>query len=470
MPLSTIPYTRWRGSKLYLNFPIPADLRPRFKTGKGVERTHIVEALGTGDLAEGRRLARERAAWWELEFAKLRRGHRAELPSTIRKARELREAMAEAVAKGCDDAAEAVQDVAADHAERIEREAGEAAGRQFYELATQPERLTLLEALGKLCNSPDLTEGTKDKRRQQVAELLDFLKVPDCLPEHVTEARAAAYVDWLNAGKLGYSTKQDRLSGLHTVWKFLQRRRQVPHGVSPWVNHELTGRKRATAGGEEAKRGWSSAEVLKLFRAPDGDRVTHYSRPLFRELYVLGFCTGMRLDEVVSLRPRAVEAIPGGYLVKVEASKTEAGVRSLPVLHPAAVEVLRKRLEAQRDDSASLFPECRPGGPDNKLSWHVQKAMGRDRDRLGFGSEVDFHSTRRSFMTLMENAPVNPVHVQRYVGHRVPTLMFSVYSDGASLDSLRKVAELVRYGAEVEAEFRKAAGLALVEVEAAPAA
>ncbi|NML15597.1 DUF6538 domain-containing protein [Azohydromonas caseinilytica] len=467
MPLPSIPYTRWRGSKLYLNFPIPADLRPRFKTGKGSERTHIVEALGTGDPADGRRLARERAAWWELEFAKLRRGHRAELPSTIRKARELRESMAYAVAKGCEDSTEAAFSMAEAEAQRIEEEAGADAAQQFYDLATKPERLTLLEALGKLCESPDLTEGTKDKRRQQVAELLQFLKVSDCLPEHVTEERAAAYVDWLNAGPLGYSTKQDRLSGLHTVWKFLQRRRQVPHGVSPWVNHELTGRKKAGAGAGEAKRGWTSAEVLKLFRAPDGDRVTHYSRPLFRELYVLGFCTGMRLDEIVSLRPLAMDAIPGGYLLKVEASKTEAGLRSLPVLHPAAVEVLRRRLEAQPDPSASLFPECRPGGPDNKLSWHVQKAMGRDRDRLGFGSEVDFHSTRRTFMTLMENAPVNPVHVQRYVGHRVPTLMFSVYSDGASLESLRKVAELVHYGNEVEAEFRKAAGL---EVEAAPAA
>lgn len=467
MPLPRIPYTRWRHAKLYLNLPIPADLRPQFKTAAGKQQTHIVESLGTGDPAEGRRLARERAAQWELEFAKLRRGHRAELPSTIRKARELREAMAEAKARKCEDATEAVIDFAIDHAQRIEKDAGAEAAELFFDLATKPERLTLREALDKLCESPDLTEGTKHKRRQQVAELLEFLKVPDCLPEYVTDARAAAYVDWLNAGSLGYSTKQDRLSGLHTVWKFLQRRRQVPHGVSPWVNHELTGRKKSGAGSEEAKRGWTQAEVLKLFRAPDGDRTTHYSRPLFRELYVLGFCTGMRLDEIVSLRPRAVETIPGGYLLKVEASKTEAGLRSLPVLHPAAVEILRKRLEGQRNASASLFPECRPGGPDDKLSWHVQKAMGRDRDRLGFGREVDFHSTRRTFMTLMENAPVNPVHVQRYVGHRVPTLMFSVYSDGASLDSLRKVAELVRYGEEVEAEFRKAAGL---EVETMPAA
>ena len=57
--------------------------------------------------------------------------------------------------------------------------------------------------------------------------------------------------------------------------------------------------------------------------------------------------------------------------------------------------------ERQKDATESLFPECRPGGPDNKLSWHVQKALGRDRDRLSFGPETDFHSTRRTFMSMM---------------------------------------------------------------------
>lgn len=166
----------------------------------------------------------------------------------------------------------------------------------------------------------------------------------------------------------------------------------------------------------------------------------------------------MRLDEIVSLRPGHLEAIPGpqgegvaGYWLTVESSKTEAGVRTIPVIHRAAVGVLERRMGMDREEGESLFPECRPGGPDNKLSWHVQKALGRDRDRLGFGSDVDFHSTRRSFLTMMENSGADVVHVQRYVGHRINTIMHTVYSDGASRESLMKVAEAVRYGSGVEA-------------------
>lgn len=453
MASARIPFTKLRGGKLYLNLPIPADLRAHFLTAGEKPRTHIVEALGTGDPTEGRRLARLRAGDWDREFDKLRKGARGTIPSDLRKAYHYREAFEQARAEGQDeDDLFGLESLVIDHAEKIEKEAGLEAAQQFHAIATQPHRLTVLQALEKMNESPDITEGTKQKRAQAVRELLGFLKVADCLPEFVTEARAVAYVDHLNAGPLGYSTKQDRLSNFQALWRFLAKRRQVPRDASPWRDHELTGRKKAEqVGGQTEKRGWTEAELLKLFQAPEAARAAHYSRKLFRELYTLGLTTGMRLDEIVSIRPGAVEAERGTYWVTIEASKTAAGVRTIPVVHKAAVAILKRRLEAQKNPAQSIFPECRPGGPDSKLSWHVQKALGRDRDRLGFGPEVDFHSTRRTFLTMMDNAGADVVHVQRYVGHRVPSLMHSVYSDGSSRAKLLEVARAARYSAKVEA-------------------
>lgn len=114
-------------------------------------------------------------------------------------------------------------------------------------------------------------------------------------------------------------------------------------------------------------------------------------------------------------------------------------------------------MKAQSNQAQSIFPECRPGVPDNKLSWHVQKALGRDRDRLRFGSEVDFHSTHRAFLTMMDNAGAEVVHMHRYVGHRMPSLMHSIYSVGSSRESLLKVARLVKFPAKLEAEMVNAA-------------
>jgi len=68
-----VPYTRRRGGKYYLNLRVPADVRTHFPTATGGHRTHIVEALGTGDALAARRMAIERRAHWALHFAALRR-------------------------------------------------------------------------------------------------------------------------------------------------------------------------------------------------------------------------------------------------------------------------------------------------------------------------------------------------------------------------------------------------------------
>ncbi len=466
MPFQLPPHVRRRGAALYLNLPIPAKVRHHFLTARGKPRTHVVEALGTSDLREAVEQVRIRSGIWAKKFRALEgQGQgRAEAQSgaAIRLAKELRQDLAQARDEANENGAEALEDLAQEHAERIEAKAGPEAAKQFYALATKTGRLSLLEAVEEMERSGATTAGTNKKRRQQLQDLLDFLRLPDCHPEHITEARAVAYVEALNRSTLSKSTKQDRLSGLQGIWRFLERKRQVPRGSSPWGNHEVTEPARQEGGKtKEGKRrgGWTEQELVALFRAPDFDDGRQYSRALFRELYALGLITGMRLDEVVSIRPSDLEPIRGGLVVHIKKSKTEAGIREVPVVHTAAVAILKRRAKAQTDKGASIFPECRPGGPDNKLSWQVQKALGRDRAALGFGSDVDFHATRRNFMTLMENAKVSQVHAQRYVGHRVSTLMHTVYSAGANRENLRKIAAAVKYPARVEALLRQAAGL-----------
>jgi integrase len=381
MSLQSIRYARWRGGKLYLNLPIPSDLRNRFQTKAGKPQTHIVEALGTGDPAKGRRLVRERAAYWELEFSKLRRGHAAELPSTLRKIQQIREGCAEAKASNNLDGLDALQGFAADLAEEVEEAQGLQAAQALYAFATSPDKLSLLEAVEVMKDAGKGTEATHVKRLHAVRELLGFLKLVDCLPGDVTDARAVAYVDWLNGQPLTLSTKQDRLSNLQGVWRFLARKRQVPAGSSPWQDHELTRTAPMTKDGTPAagKRGWRSEEIIHLLQAQEEKGARHYTRVLFRELYVLGFTTGLRLDEIVSLTPDDLEdwpEEPEAILVNISESKTEAGVRRLPVVHPVAVELLRRRREQglQQGGAGSVFPECRPGGPDGRLCCRRSKS------------------------------------------------------------------------------------------------
>ena len=201
----------------------------------------------------------------------------------------------------------------------------------------------------------------------------------------------------------------------------------------------------------KAARNWTPAEMVKLFEAPGpkDKRQRTYTRALFRELYALGFLTGMRLDEITSLRPTDVAPLDGGCVLNIPKSKSNAGKRSVPVLHPVAVAILKRRTEAQADPKGLIFSECVPGGPDKKTSWHVSKALGKDRARLRL-QEANFHSTRGNFMTMQENAGTDYVHVQRYVGHVIDTVMHTRYSEGSTVETLKAIAVAVRYPDEVE--------------------
>ena len=213
----------------------------------------------------------------------------------------------------------------------------------------------------------------------------------------------------------------------------------------------MKGQKRSTAEDEDdTGRNWTPAELVKVFEAPapKDKRQRTYTRALFRELYALGLITGMRLDEITSLRPADVSPLNGGIVLTNRKAKTAAGLRSIPALLQG-VAIIRRRVEAQTDSKGLIFSQCVAGGPDNKTSWHVSKALGKDRDKLGLHG-VNFHSTRGNFMSLQENAGTNHVHVQRYVGHVIETATHTDYSEGSTVETLKAIAAAVRYPEEVE--------------------
>lgn len=226
------------------------------------------------------------------------------------------------------------------------------------------------------------------------------------------------------------------------------------------AGHALKGKRKSTEEPrEEAARAWTTAEAVRLFASPDptDNRARTYTRPLFRELHVLGFVIGMRLEEITSLRNRDVSLKEWGVLVSARKGKTEASIRTLPVVHPVAVAILKRRKTACKGDpEARLFSECVPGGKDSKTSHHVSKSMGKDRDRLKFGSEVNFHSTRKSWAKLTLELGMQKELRQQYIGHESDDLIDNTYAKGVGLEVLRrKVAEVVVYPVELEAEFAK---------------
>ena len=442
-------YLNLRGRVYWLKLPIPRGIRSLYPTqdregnATGKHRTHIEVSLKTGDINRANRAKHAHVAKWHAEFVKKEREAAGQLPADIQEAHEYRDALRN---EQDDDAAQVIESVAIDRAEEIEATAGYERAKQWHALATQVDRPSLREAFDKWLDASNRKDGTKVQYRHAFKELLQYLKVGDALPDLVTRVKAQQYVEWLNTsaksargGPLAYETKQIRVVALSSFWTHLERNEWVPQGANPWRGHEITGKKEAHVHPDDVKRPYTLEELRKLIDGPDlaGSHKVHYPKRTLMELYALGLYTGARLNELCSLTLGDVERTKSGYVLHIRKAKTSSGRRSLPIVRPIPVAVLRDRIGKRKDSKAQLFAEFMPGGHDKKLSFYAQKALGRYRDRLGFGTEVDFHSCRRNFASTMEALAAYPPALTRWMGHKPPGITLGLYAKGEAPLSCR---------------------------------
>jgi integrase len=464
-----------RGNTLHARLAIPRELRPLYGNA-----THKQEALGTGDLATADRVKHAHIAEWQREFARKQRQASGALAPDIQEAHAFREEIRAAANEPYHDPrdpygehhpAEMLRGFAQERAEEIEQNAGYPVAKRWYDLATKYERATLQESLRDWLDTGKHRTATKMQYRHAVKEMLAHLKLNgDALPEHVDRDMAKTYVRWLDTeakgqrGLLAYGTKLGRLMALHSFWQYLGRNDAA--SVNPWEDlaHLLTGKKERHTHGDEMKHGHTEAQLLSLINGPDipDNHRTLYPKRTLIELYALGSYTGCRLNELCSLTLADVEKTRQGYTIHIRKSKSPNGVRSLPVTHATPCAVLKRRIGKRKDPKEQLFEEFKLGGV-GKLSANVQKALGRYRDRVGIPPEVDFHSTRRDLLTLLEAKGVNAIWLARYAGHKLPGVTFGVYAQ-VTPASLLEVANAVTYPKKVEDAFRKA-----LDIQARPA-
>lgn len=403
--MSKTQYLQRLGQSWYLRVKVPRALQGR------VGNTHIRRALGTRDLDEAVRrkwsaLAQVRAYLEGLSAASSSR------PAPPR--------LLNAIAINCNPAP--------------------ALDLQLIANADAHPAASLDSLLEQWLDSTGCLKTTRFQRQQAYRELRAFLG-GDRPIQFVTEALAAEYVDErLKKSPDSPSTRRRKLSALGAFWEWMASRRFVAKGVNPWKGFRLTSR---DEGKRAKKRPYTMAELVRLFSGAP-------TYPALREVMTLGLYTGARIDELCSLTQGDLRWERGAAFVRIAKSKTHAGARTLAVLHPIPLAVLRARSRNRVAATSQLFPELKGGGYDNKLSWRLGQAFRYHRNKLGLSGETDFHSLRRTFITRLENLGVDQVHIARYVGHALPTLAFKVYSGGSTEATQRATARAIQYPRHVE--------------------
>lgn len=220
------------------------------------------------------------------------------------------------------------------------------------------------------------------------------------------EARRLDVLDFLSEhAQWPPRTVARRLSALRTFYRHLEREGRIRNNPCDRIDAPRLGRPLPSVLTEQ--------EVERLLAAPDLETASGMrDRAMLEVLYA----TGLRVSELVSLRPEQVNLVQGVLRVIGKGDKE----RLVP-LGELAVDRLERFLERGRAEilgarpSTALFPTTRGGAMTRQAFWHLVKRYAL---RAGISREISPHTLRHAFATHLLDHGADLRVVQMLLGHR----------------------------------------------------
>ena len=160
--------------------------------------------------------------------------------------------------------------------------------------------------------------------------------------------------------------------------------------------------------------------------------------PMIFGISCIGLYSGMRLDEICSLKKEDVV----DACFKITRGKTKSSIRTVPI-HNVILPMVEKLIGTSNNEF--LLSDLRTRGNDR--SHYVGKLMTTRRKQLGFEKrKYTFHSFRSNFMTEMDNNGTELSVTETLVGHSHKNLVRDVYSSGVRMERLRNAINQLSYG------------------------
>ncbi|MBD2838292.1 tyrosine-type recombinase/integrase [Pseudomonas sp. JM0905a] len=181
---------------------------------------------------------------------------------------------------------------------------------------------------------------------------------------------------------------------------------------------------RGKAAADAKRKAFTLEELAELYAAAKDGKNAHLPN-----LITLGAYTGARIEELCQLRIEDVITVDGIPALSVKDSKTEAGIREIPI-HSDIAGLVERLAAASKD--GYLLPST-DGNKYGVRSDLYSKAFGRLKTAMQYGRQHVFHSIRMFFITELHRADVAGITLAAIVGHETGTVTFDVYSQGPSM-------------------------------------
>jgi integrase len=244
-----------------------------------------------------------------------------------------------------------------------------------------------------------------------------------------------------NGTSLASKTKKQHLWACSAFWKWAGKydhdwRVTYKGQPSPFKEHELP----VIKGEAISWSAFTRTEVEHLHA-----KALEKSDQTLANLIAIAAYTGCRLEELGSLHRDSLTLENGTPVsLKIAESKTEAGIRAVPVhpkLAPMIIELLNTSADGYLIEGRKLDEANRYG---HRLD-AVGKRFGRLKTANQFGRQYVFHSIRKTAITLTHQAGGDIAVMPALFGHETGLITLDIYSEGPSMAQKRKVIELLEY-------------------------
>lgn len=304
---------------------------------------------------------------------------------------------------------------------------------------------TVVEAWRKHAK-PTLSQSTCEEYERAIKRLLEWCKERRIKHFHDMDRRKVReFVAETFHGKMGKTVKL-AISGLRGVWKQAKIEGWIEERSTIWDDHDYRDNVRIGTGevkGEDKEEAAFSFDDIRAL-------LTQLEPHPFRDIIRLGLLVGARSSEITALKPEHVKKEDDGYWLNLPGTKT-ASAKRRPVPIPAAYDPFMDRLIKQQKGKWLLpFYEGREFGTDRDRNRYINKEINRKRRELGLpnSDRQGVHSTRRTYIELLEGAEVPVGTIKLLVGHKRTDITIGRYGKGQYVD-LRRAAEKLEFPEDI---------------------
>ncbi|MDH1544808.1 site-specific integrase [Enterobacter ludwigii] len=268
---------------------------------------------------------------------------------------------------------------------------------------------------------------TLSKTNKAVEVLLTHLKKKDVQLRDINRTIVTGWLDKLKTERAP-QTIQNYISALAQIWDLARNRYHDAPQDNPWRGHALEAKS-----SKVSYEVFAPGELAKVFTLLDDE---------MKAVTAIGAYSGMRINEICTLRESSIKTIEGVLCFEITEGKTKSAARIVPV-HSKLIPLVKSLLKTTHSGFLFYHASITDRADGKRSTWHTQQFTRAKRKALGepAAERKVFHSLRHAFVQQLDRAQVPEDRIALLVGHeRGNTESFKTYSKNAAAP-----AELSRY-------------------------